>query len=171
MRAKVTQGPSRPSGLRSNTWILVIRSRRGPHSSGKDAGYEDVRHEMLLPVRGQEYHVQLSLKERPHPNVAFLEVIAEPAAGDPIVELLLGRQPELPRTSWGVDFDALSSGWARANASSRSAFRGTLRVDRNLADQPLYMHMNVIGGGGWKPAVPIGPLHLGERQRVKLPAR
>src|SRR5439155_20534834 len=50
--------------------VLVIRARRGPHSAGQDAGYDDARQEMPLPLRGQEYKVRLALTERPHPDVA-----------------------------------------------------------------------------------------------------
>jgi hypothetical protein len=151
--------------------LLVIRARRGPHRGGEDAGYEDVRHEMLLPRRGQEYKVQLALQERPHPDVAFLDVTAEPRAGEtPFIELLAGREPELPRTSYSLDFDALNSGWAGAHASSRSAFRGVLRIERELAGRPLFLHMDATHDG-WKLAQPIEPMRLGERRRITLPVR
>ena len=67
-------------------------------------------------------------------------------------------------------FSRVMKGWARADAYSLSAFRGTLRIQRELAGRPLYLHLDV-SHNGWKLAQPIEPLRLGERRRVTLPLR
>jgi hypothetical protein len=150
--------------------LLVIRARRNPHYTGQDAGYEAVRREMPIPRRGDTYTVLVELKERPHPDVAFLEVLdAQGGEKDRFAELRLGPDREIPRKDYGEE-ETSNPAWSRANASKYSGFRGVFRVRAEQADRPLYLHANA-SLNGWKLDQPIEPLRLGERRRVTLRVR
>jgi hypothetical protein len=154
--------------------LVVIRARRRPHYDGRDAGYADIRRELPIPRRGEQYPVVIELKEQPHPNVAFLDVTdAGSDEKDRFIELRLSQEPEMAHKDSSASYSAdnvSAKACAQASVSRYSGFRGVLRVGPELADRPLFLHANP-SWRGWKLAEQITPLRLGERRRVTLHVR
>ncbi len=117
--------------------------RQGTNTVGGHVGYEPARLETALPAGKVPYAFRVDLPDRPHPDVAFLEVVLEPGdARSREIHVVLDTERDFPWFENGRtfnDYRFLQTGGLRSRRVEGTEERILFPLGEALGGRPLLL--------------------------------